>query len=293
MTPAHSEPRSIRKNLLGFFSSCCPLLVSAFILGTASVVFGGTVQITQVGNEVGVDVNLLNADLTGDDIDDLVGLEGETTYEAPESGDIGFFQTTVRAFLNNGAAPETPIASAGNFSFIQLQNEVLVVVSQGVSVNLGGSNESSPVGLDRSGFFPVTFSDARINAGLQTNGLLEVRATASLQTPSAHTVRLVRLVFDDASVVAPADAIVGETVSEFDPSIYAQRAAQAAAVARLAKFELLSKAISARKKKIKSTTRKLLSAEKRNQASKVSSLSRLIRNLRKQIQSLQAELNSL
>ena len=54
---------------------------------------------------------------------------------------------------------------------------------------------------DRSVLIPLKFTDAKINNGAQTNGLLEVRAFSTSKT--LHTVQLVRLVFDDASTAQP------------------------------------------------------------------------------------------
>src|SRR5690606_1758897 len=74
----------------------------------------------------------------------------------------------------------------------------------------------------QSGLVPVTFTDARINGGQPTHGLLEVRAFSTSQTE--HTVRLVRLVFDDASTAAPAGIVAGGSNREFRHTIYAERA---------------------------------------------------------------------
>lgn len=53
-------------------------LSGAAAAGAASSALGGTVQITQVNNQFSSSADNLKADLTGDGVPDLIGLDGRT-----------------------------------------------------------------------------------------------------------------------------------------------------------------------------------------------------------------------
>jgi len=270
------------------------MALSGVAVGSAaatSAALGGIVQITQVGNEVTSTADNLRADLTGDGIDDLRRLEGShgpfnwvtsTFYDAWGNGNFAYAYFSPRTaggvftFQSLGSAKYgtwgTGPAPFSRTSFYGYVNRV------------GGYFNSGST--DSSGLVPVRFSDARINGGQPTNGLLEVRAFST--SPSSHTVRLVRLVFDDASTAEPTGVVPGGTNPEFGPS-----PPRAQPLERFAQMVAISNMIELERKRLRATAKKLRRAKQRGQVARVRSMSRSVKRIRQQIRTLRSQWNSL
>ncbi len=165
-----------------------------------------TVQITLVGNMISSGGgNQLNADLTGDSIND-VNFSNSVT---------GNYRAVVN--VNSG------MLSAGGSSITQLVDAQFAGGGVG-TVSDTGYPQASATYLN-----PITFSDPAINGGAMTGGYLEVYAfsnagnfatiTNGIVQGGSHLVQLTRLVFDDASTMRP-DAMnvsTTETYTEFVP----------------------------------------------------------------------------
>lgn len=201
------------------------MALSGVAAGTAAVTpgaFAEIVQISQGNNQMSSDSNTLRADLTGDYVDEFDGLQGFAGTEVEKNKNVtpntweinkvarvfvqrqGFYQSIgqARHFTNGtGPVPGLNVTAVGFKNWIN---------------NLGVSPSVS-----RAAFIPLKFTDSRINKGIATNGLLEILTTS----PSAdsHSVRLVRLVFDDAStnqppIGGPGGVTPGGTNTEYDPN---------------------------------------------------------------------------
>jgi len=221
----------------------------------------GTVQFTLSNNLVTESVNNLKADLTGDGIPDLENLftwSNTGSYWSPGYYALSFY---MNAFANGRllggvfARQRTFIYSSFSYTYATYR------ATAGTESNVGANLQTT------RGFVPVTFTDNRVNYGAPTSGRLEVLAFN--ESLFQHTIRLVRLVFDDANTAAPANITPGGFNPEFDPNVYAIREAQAAAArsaaaaARQAEFGALSKKlrrlrVQQRKARRGGDTRKLL-----------------------------------
>jgi hypothetical protein len=156
-----------------------------------------TVQITLTGNKISTTGgNQLVADLTGDDLDDVVIFGSDFPSGCFVFVGDDFFQ----AQMNGGYS-------------------VRMIVAGGV----GGQRLTGQEPVFASSLSAVTFSDARINGGAQTGGWVQVNAFNTSAT--SHTVELSRLIFDDASVTRPAFATIPGVQTEFsivpEPSSFA------------------------------------------------------------------------
>jgi len=254
-----------------------------------SAALGGVVQITQVGNEVTSTADNLRADLTGDGIDDLPELQaiyGPVTFTWATSN-TWFYRNIAYAFFSPATGGPYAFQSLGDaryfirgFGTTPFSN----TTSWGFRNWVGGHfNYGS---TDSSGLVPVRFSDARINSGQPTNGLLEVRAFST--SPSSHTVRLVRLVFDDASTAAPTGVVPGGTNPEFGTS-----PPHAQPLERFAQMVAISNMIALERRRLRSTAKRLRRAKQRGQVARVRSMTRSIKRIRQQIRTLHSQWNSL
>jgi hypothetical protein len=174
----------------------------------------GVVQITQAGNEVTSLANNLRADLTGDGVTELPGLgvyNGETTFTS--SGNWFFRNRAAAYFDPPGGFYYQALGRAAYFRSGAGVVAFLNTTSKGYRNTVGGFDDSPST--DSSGMVPITFTDALVNGGATTNALLEVRAFSTSKT--SHTVRLVRLVFNNKSTAAPTGAgtVVGSPAPEF------------------------------------------------------------------------------
>ncbi len=140
-------------------------IVGALATAGASVANAATVQITFANNMVSLSSGLNNfvPDLTGDSIADVTGYFG--------SGDVS-------VLLGSGLLGK---ASTDDGSVV---------------VGLGSWTSAT----DRA-LVPFTFSDAGINNSLVTSGFLDMEGFAS--AGSSASLKIHRLIFDDASTTAP------------------------------------------------------------------------------------------
>ena len=145
-----------------------------------------TVQITLAGNKISsIGGDQLNADLTGDGVNDLMPLTGN------------LLSNGVYVRLSGGEGLGAVCASGTEFGV-----NGFVDASFGNGRGSGGAGVGFGVPpLSRSYLNPVTFSDTRINGGVATEGWLQVDAWSA--SGLEHTVELSRLIFDDASTTRP------------------------------------------------------------------------------------------
>lgn len=174
--------------------------------GLAGAGQAATVQITLTGNRISSGTgNQLNADLTGDSINDVI--------------------VSSAAFASNYVAVN--VNSNGlSARYISVTNLVDASFAMGGVGNplVAGSSVATAVYLN-----PITFSDPAINGGAMTGGYLEVLAVSSTQPPGlvsngvsqggSHFLNFTRLVFDDASPMRPdpMNVSTNEQYTEFVP----------------------------------------------------------------------------
>ena len=195
-SPSPSSPR-LNRWLLG---------TAAF--GSATAVQADIVQIDLAGNKASIDgMNFVNntfADITGDGTDDFDSSNFFFERAKVKGGGFGVFGYIAGYYVSALAqrfssvrAQSTSNVSQGNLSTFSSSTEY--------RVNAGSSARlRDPDPLTQRNFIPVSFTDARINGGVKTNALLEVRA-ANLDFDS-HEIELVRVVFDDAEPGAKFEA---------------------------------------------------------------------------------------
>ena len=174
--------------------------------GLAGVGHAATVQITLIGNMIsGNGGNQLNADLTGDSMDDVM---------------LGYTIASVRfAYAAvNGANISARSSIEGNYADPSF--------AEG-GVGAGYSSGYGPVSATYLN--PITFTDSAINGGMTTEGYLEVYAfvnpapglvglSGNAQL-NGSVVQFTRLVFDDENTMRPDPMNVSttETYTEFVP----------------------------------------------------------------------------
>jgi hypothetical protein len=155
-----------------------------------------SVQITLNGNKISTTGgNQLVADLTGDNLVDLLPLVGGILLDSF----VGF---VVFAYVNEEYVSAR--CRSGGF-YVDAAFAPVGGIGDAPKVSL---NVLSTVYLN-----PLTFSDARINGGATTSGWLEVNAFNTSTTD--HTVQLTRLIFDDASTTRPVFAEIPGTQTEW------------------------------------------------------------------------------
>jgi hypothetical protein len=156
------------------------------IAATTASSQAATVQITLLGNKVSTTGgNQLNADLTGDGgIDIAIDKNGAIDK-------ILYATWGVAVWVKSGGAAYAN-QSSGTFN-------VNAKIFSGALGDLSPKRGYSP--LSQRALNPISFSDARVNGGLLTEGWLEVHAFNTSATN--HTVQFTRLIFDDASVTRP------------------------------------------------------------------------------------------
>jgi hypothetical protein len=173
------------------------------IAATTASSQAATVQITLTGNMFSTGGNTLEADLTGDDVDDISFGGFNAIIVAGNFRDLYGNVGTLRAQYNGGQFFAKP-----NF------------LSSGVGS--AGFNASPTITSARY-LNPIHFTDTSINGGVKTLAWLEVHAFN--ESTTSHTVQLTRLIFDDASTTRPAFASIPGTQTEFgaipEPSSFA------------------------------------------------------------------------
>jgi hypothetical protein len=179
------------------------------IAATTASSQAATVQITLTGNMFSTGGNTLEADLTGDDVDDIsfggfnAIVPAGNFFVAGNFFDLYGNAGTLRAQYNGGQFFAKPNFLAGG-------------------VGSAGFNASPTITSARY-LNPIHFTDTSINGGLTTFAWLEVHAFN--ESTTSHTVQLTRLIFDDASTTRPAFASIPGTQTEFgaipEPSSFA------------------------------------------------------------------------
>lgn len=183
-------------------------LLGTAAFGSATAVQAEIVQIDLVGNKASIDgtsfVDNTSADITGDGIDDFDSSSFFFQQAKVKGSGFGVFGFVASNYLSALAqrfssirAQATSNVSQGNMSTFSSSTEY--------RVNAGSSSRlRDSVPLVQRNFIRVSFTDARINGGVKTNALIEVRA-ANLDFDS-HEIELVRVVFDDAEPAAKIEA---------------------------------------------------------------------------------------
>lgn len=165
--------------------------LNRWLLGTAALGAAGTasaevVQITLSGNEISANgpnlTDNTNSDVTGDGNADL------------GSSSSFYFNPSGEAGISGRIAGERVRARVTTFSSISF-------TSTTYSVWVGSTSDSGGSPQSIKGFILVRFTDARINGGVPTEGLLEV--FAENLSFNEHRIELVRLIFDDADPNLP------------------------------------------------------------------------------------------
>lgn len=270
-SPDSSDLTSKIDTLLQRKSSLQWLTGSAVAVGAAAIpsnLHAGTKQITQANSFANLQgtvlTNSINPDFTGDGDDDLTHLRVHTLVDTATTGST--YERIRRLVVDNiwyvgksstrGIYIATAQAKRTTFSTLATAEEFLVKVSP-------AQTDSGSTPRDLSGFVPVTFSDPQINDGKVTHGLLEVRVYNT--NFDSNTIEFVRLVFDDASVNTPSDAVVGGMKPEFD------------------RIPVLRKQLKAELRKLKKALRR---AKARDNKAKIRKFSRQIRKIKRKLRRL-------
>ncbi|MEM9017696.1 MAG: hypothetical protein AAGC68_11835 [Verrucomicrobiota bacterium] len=210
----------------------------------ASSADAGVVQITLSG-EVVTDgptfpTNTIVADLTGDGVDDLKSL----SFPTYTSGLFLVFVT-----------------DTAERSFRAFYDASLYFIS----------TTFSTMPFNQSARRNISFEDSRINGGARTEAELEF--VFRNFSPTSHSIRLLRLIFDDASTTRPISVPI--TIPEWvDPT----PALQAAAAAAAERSRLQSR--------LRSLRRKLRNARRLGRSAQVQRISRQVRKVRRQIRAI-------
>jgi hypothetical protein len=158
-----------------------------------------TVQITLSGNKIStLGGNILNADVTGDGTIDLA---------------VFAFVDGVNAVVAviNGV---TETVGFNNISYRRMRGYVYSVGFNAGVIGTGILYGATP--LSASSLLPVIFADTRINAGVATDGWLEVLGFN--ESTTSHTLQLTRLIFDDAGVTRPGFTSIPGVQAEWVPA---------------------------------------------------------------------------
>lgn len=188
------ENPAVRRNHVSqWLAGGTTLAGSLAAAGTASAEI---VQITLPGNEVYANVHVLTDntydDLTGDGIGDLGG--SNSFYFVP-SGKRG-----VRGRVANNILRVDHVSSTTRSIYYNVRVGYLT-----------SSTKIDPASVRN--FVPVRFTDASINGGVPTEGLLEVLGENINRFE--HRIQLVRLVFDDANPSRP-EVKLGQVFPEWN-----------------------------------------------------------------------------
>lgn len=204
---------------------------SAVAVGAAAIpVSARTVQITLTTEQVTNGNNTFTGDCTRDGVNDV------PTWGAG-------FSTNPTSIFASLATPNTIIGYA--WYYVGPKTFTVGVIP---NRRTGLATPSSQGGL-----FPFTFSDARVNGGAATAAFADIRANNN--SPTSHTVRILRSVFNDNGTAAPGGVVAGGVNTEFDATIYAQRTSLANKIKKLKKKA--KKAVGNKAKKLKKKSKKL------------------------------------
>ena len=157
------------------------------------------VQITLTGNKISTTGgNTLNADVTGDLVNDLTFVNAHTAKsEAAQNYgafvSIGGNRLSAQAFIDSSAVKGRAQFAAGG---------------------VGTPNIVNAAGFNIKYLNPISFTDARINGGVATQGYLEVNSIDITQQRA--TVALTRLIFNPFSTTMTSGQLnIGTTYTEF------------------------------------------------------------------------------
>lgn len=214
-----------------------------------------TVQISLIGNQLSHELgNTLDLDLTGDGIDNLKS--SLTTARTFGSFFAVYFGAST---LNNSR-----LSAAAHVSTTSYTARV-------VGTTTTFQFDNSP--LEVSALVPIQFTDARINTGAETNGLLEIRARNISATD--HQISLLRLVFDDESTDEPTDAMVGGTKPEWVAPVVVPEFVDTAAIEK-----------SKLQRNVKKLKRSLRKARRKGNRSATLRVKKKLKKLRAKLQAL-------
>ena len=170
------------------------LAAAALTGGLVGTGHAATVQITLTGNMISTNGGIqLLGDLTGDGTADVVFANPLIRLPSTAGGYADGVRVTILGAIVR--------ASPGSRYYLRAQ-----FANGGVGIE-GTVYAYVPGSINYLN--PITFTDARINGGATTNGYLQVNAFNTSR--SNHTVALTRLVFDDASTIAPTGLSTGTT----------------------------------------------------------------------------------
>ncbi len=155
-------------------------LLGTAAAGAAATAEAETVQIDLIGNGASITSGILDdhsyRDLTGDGINDLVGITSLSFWDLGES-----YRSGIRG----------SVAGRSVSAFFTSSSYNTFVADAGFARDVAYSPTSA------RNFLPVIFTDARINGGAPTEACIEVLARNINE--NSHEIQLVRLVFDDAN----------------------------------------------------------------------------------------------
>ena len=168
-----------------------------------------TVQITLGRTATNVNGGLptsnISPDVTGDGKVDILG-----------AGAYGFRYNGPSSAYSNQLKFTSAVGTPARASFVDpVSGLPYFVAAVGAFVQSGLTPQSN------SQLISINFNDKRINNGALTNGWLEINARNISTTTMEIT--LVRVIFDDASTVAPGGVAVGMQETEWVNPIPAQR----------------------------------------------------------------------
>ena len=243
--------------------------------GAAGVALAGTVQITQIDNFASMSsgappVDSLKKDLTGDGVNDLVNLGYRTRSTVRSTGLMtGTYAISHYLRVVSFTGPGSGASTAVNLGFAgEIYRSVLgSYYSTSYRATAGSGGDTGSTFQDVLGHITVSFRDSRINGGITSNALLEVRSRNTGRTD--HRIDLVRLIFDDSSTAAPIGILPG------DPD-FPEFVAPADTTAQKAKL----------KKQIKKLTKKQKAAKKRGKKALAKRLSKKIKKLKAALRKL-------
>ena len=252
--------------------------------GTAStlVATAGTVQITQVDNKfTGPDNSTsLRADLTGDEMDDLLNLQSTAFHTSHLTGvmtDVLAITYQAQATCSTPGMTDIRLGFATGYRRITSSGNGLTTFARYFASAGGDTSLSSGFKVSANGLIPITFTDSMINGGVTTNGFLDVRASNTSFTE--HVVEILRLVFDDESTAQPTGVIAGDTDPEWAPDT-------ATPPAQPDLFLQTSALKSQLVRKIKKLKKKQTKARKSGNSRKARAFAKKLKKLKKQVKTL-------
>lgn len=234
--------------------------------GIAALATAGTVQITQTDNLVSNTLgDLSDRDLTMDGNPNLPELFNVARTYSAIFGILNTMRTTTPSI-------GTRIGWAGYSTSVGFYE-----ARAGSNPRVDATTSTLQGPLEALGFFPFSFTDERINNGLQTDGFIEV--SAKVTSKVEHSVELLRLIFDDESTlepqgISPGDPAFPEWAEATNPPLAENPDAQ-----RILAIQKTLSDIKKLKKKLKKIARS-------GNRSKAAKLTKKLRQLKKKLKKL-------